>query len=487
MHSESAIKHMNYPSIIYIAKHIALASYSMLRMKQHLPGHPWWRQSKSIQTAPNNMSFKRFVYTKTVLLLLLSAGYSLSAQVDTVFLNFKPVNGGATVSTFAFNGTYGFMADGPIQLLESTNYQLEVQLGSADAELRSRKEEIQFFFELISDELLINEVKYDDEDSNGLPVGFRSSLRTECKDEQVSGQFKLFLKDLKSNKTDSSTVFDGTTLLAVSWGIRVNNDPDAPPCVNEEEIITDIILTFTPESNNAPVSVARIQDPDGEGPLGLIVLDNIQLLNGVTYQMEIQLLNEITGDDITEEIRDEEDEHLFFFAWTEGLFSDPPGDGNIDERSNAVNYLDFDKNGLPLGLKTRWTVAPTPPASRFRLVLKHQPDGQKTGLSASEVGGTDLDLSWPVEFLVVSTQEQQELNQQLQVMPNPAQEQLNWKIEDSPSPEGIVQILDLQGRLQIQQACSTQQSIDLSSLAAGIYILQVFDGQYTRIARFVKH
>ncbi len=43
------------------------------------------------------------------------------------------------------------------------------------------------------------------------------------------------------------------------------SDDDAPVAENEEEIITDVTLTFTPAGGGSAIT-AVAQDPDGEGP-----------------------------------------------------------------------------------------------------------------------------------------------------------------------------------------------------------------------------
>ena len=99
--------------------------------------------------------------------------------------------------------------------------------------------------------------------------------------------------------------------------------------------------------------------------------------------------------DVTDEVEEEADEHIFFFSWTNNVFSDPSGDGNIDSRTDAVNYEDQDVNGLPIGLATSWT-AGVVSSGDFRILLKHQPD-LKSATSESGVGETDLDLTFTVK------------------------------------------------------------------------------------------
>jgi hypothetical protein len=97
--------------------------------------------------------------------------------------------------------------------------------------------------------------------------------------------------------------------------------------------------------------------------------------------------------DITEEVEEEADEHMFFFAWTNNTFSNPTGNGNVDNRSDAVNYVDKDSKGLPLGLETSWTTIITSGNGTFRVILKHQPD-LKSATTTSNDGESDLDVTF---------------------------------------------------------------------------------------------
>lgn len=172
------------------------------------------------------------------------------------------------------------------------------------------------------------------------------------------------------------------------------DDDEAPPEENEEEIITDIILTFSPQGGGAAIT-ATAQDPDGEGIQDLQITKEIELAANTTYTMTISLENSIEMEDITTEVEEEGDEHMLFFAFTDGIFSDPSGDGNLDNRADDLNYNDTDKNGNPIGLSTTWTTGAATSGASFTVVLKHQPD-VKSATSGSGEGSTDLDLSWPV-------------------------------------------------------------------------------------------
>lgn len=174
------------------------------------------------------------------------------------------------------------------------------------------------------------------------------------------------------------------------------SDDDSPLPVDdeEEEVISQVVLTFTPEGDGDVVT-ATWMDADGDGA-GAPVIDDIELIEGTEYVLTMTLANTLgeENEDITAEIQAEDDEHMIFFAFTDDIFGDPTGDGNVDNRSDAINYNDEDDNGFPVGLSTSWTAgAVTQSAGEFRIVLKHQPE-MKTASSGSTVGGTDLDIKF---------------------------------------------------------------------------------------------
>lgn len=177
------------------------------------------------------------------------------------------------------------------------------------------------------------------------------------------------------------------------------DEDDVPPEENPEEEITNVILTFDPDDGSNPI-VATWEDADGEGA-GSPVLTDISLANNTTYTLSIELTNALDlsdPEDITEEVEEEAEEHMFFFGWTDGLFADPTGDGNIDARSDAVNYEDpLDDDGNPVGLETEWVTGEAG-TGEFRVVLKHQPD-IKSATSTATDGESDVDITWNITIL----------------------------------------------------------------------------------------
>jgi Trk K+ transport system NAD-binding subunit len=389
-----------------------------------------------------------------------------------------------------------------IELVESTEYTLTMTLANSiegediTEEIMEEDDEHMFFF-AFTDQVFTSPagdgnvdnrpdpVNYNDFDENNLPVGLNTSWETECGEEAATGTFRVILKHQPDIKSATSTVDDGGTDVDLTFTVNVSEDPNAPSCENEEEIITDVVLTFTPVDGGTPIT-ATAQDPDGEGPLDLQIVNDIELVESTEYTLAVTLANSIEGEDITEEIMEEDDEHMFFFAFTEDIFANPLGDGNVDNRSDAVVYNDFDENGLPVGLSTSWTT-PTNMGfgGTFRIVLKHQPD-IKSATSTVNDGGTDVDLTFGLNTTTSISGPQGVLNNQLTLVPNPTYNQLSWRLSgQQPGDRVEVRIISVTGQVLKTYRSPTSQ-IDVSQLPAGSYLFHVQTEQSSGVKRFIK-
>lgn len=200
-------------------------------------------------------------------------------------------------------------------------------------------------------------------------------------------------------KTLSSSFYAILFIAAVSFLSSCKKDDPEPE--NIPELITKAKLKFTPATGSAVEVTAT--DPDGEGVQDIKIDGPINLVKGTTYTLTLELFNELyksteEGYNVSDEVSEEADEHIFFFEWTDGVFSSPSGNGNIDNRNDPVNYgSSQDSKGLPLGLTTTWTTASaaTTGVKSFRVLLKHQPE-IKSATSTSTDGESDLDLSFTI-------------------------------------------------------------------------------------------
>jgi hypothetical protein len=200
--------------------------------------------------------------------------------------------------------------------------------------------------------------------------------------------------------------FKSLQLLAILFSVITiigcsNNDDDAPEEENEVEVFTDVTLIFTNTANNSDVVRASAQDPDGTGIQELQILDAITLAADTEYTLTYEILNALDPadvEDIGNEILEEDNEHQFFFSFTENVFANPTGNGNIDAAADPINYNDADENGNPVGLSSTWTTSSTAASgASFTVRLQHQPD-VKTATSGSNDGDTDFALTFALNI-----------------------------------------------------------------------------------------
>lgn len=152
---------------------------------------------------------------------------------------------------------------------------------------------------------------------------------------------------------------------------------ETPPEVNEEELITTLLLEL---SDGADTFNASFRDLDGPGGDDPVIVSDLELNENTQYTATIQVLNEADGEfeDITLEVEEEGDEHLFCFGF-EGI-------SDID-----VAYADSD--GIyGIGIESNWSTA-TSGSGNVTITLKHQP-GVKDG--TCDPGDTDIEVSFPI-------------------------------------------------------------------------------------------
>ncbi len=182
-------------------------------------------------------------------------------------------------------------------------------------------------------------------------------------------------------------------LLAFGFASCESEDPEKE---NEGELITDVTLKFQ-ELNGSNALVGDVLSFKASDPQGIEVgktpnVQSISLTKGKKYQMTIEVTNSIEGEDITQEILEEAEEHQFFFL------------GQVfDSSFFSIQYADA--GGIALGVKTNVTVSASTGTnnSSMRVVLRHDLDKNFPGASNPnfanfvQAGGeTDLDITFPV-------------------------------------------------------------------------------------------
>ncbi|MEM6377570.1 MAG: T9SS type A sorting domain-containing protein, partial [Bacteroidota bacterium] len=423
-------------------------------------------------------------------------------EINEVVFTFIPAVGGDPVVSIATDpdgpGPSGLVAQ-PISLDESKQYELQITLANTfdmediTAEILEEDDEHQFFFGFSEDLFdrpngdgnLDNEadpILYNDEDDNGLPLGLSTTWITACtNDGDVTGKFRVILKHQPGQKTATSDINVGGTDIDIEWDITVVDNSDASDCENEEEEINEVMFIFTPMGGGDPI-ISTATDPDGPGPASLTAED-IDLAENTEYELSIKLANTFDMEDITAEILEEDDEHQFFFAWTGDIFSDPMGDGNIDNRDDPINYNDKDENDLPVGLSTNWTTSAAMTAGTLRVVLKHQP-GAKNATSTFNDGGTDIDITFNINAIVSSTNNLRP-DQRLTIAPNPVQNNLYFLTRNVDLSQSTMVIYNSVGA-QVKTFRNPNNEINITDLAPGMYTVQIRGEKLRWNGRFIK-
>lgn len=176
----------------------------------------------------------------------------------------------------------------------------------------------------------------------------------------------------------STSLFSSVFLLATM--LLITGCDDDPEPVNEEEVITTLNLTLTPNGGGNTVTL-RFYDEDGDGSIQPQKTVSGPLAANKTYAGVITLLNETEtpAGDITAEVKEEADDHLFCFT--------------VANANLTVIATDKDSNNLPIGIETSW-VTGAAGTGTIKVVLRHQP-GVKTG-NCPGTGDSDIEVDFDV-------------------------------------------------------------------------------------------
>lgn len=165
------------------------------------------------------------------------------------------------------------------------------------------------------------------------------------------------------------------------------DEPDDPIIPNEQEVITTLRLTLTPDGGGDPIIWSFI-DLDGDGGNDPVV-ESPALSANTTYNGSLELLNELVDptDNVTDEIEQEAEMHQFFFI--------------SDVAGLTMAYNDSDANGFPIGLASVFSSA-EPASGTVTLILRHEPNKEAEGVEDGDItnagGETDIEVVFDVEI-----------------------------------------------------------------------------------------
>lgn len=179
-----------------------------------------------------------------------------------------------------------------------------------------------------------------------------------------------------------------TATLALAIGCkRGDTIAPTPRPVNEEELITSVLLTFISTADPSDTFMLRWADPDGDGGLPAVITADT-LPATTDFSLSVRVLNESVDpvEEITHEIEEEGSAHQFFFIRTGA--------------APLVTYADADENGAPIGLLGLAETTASGTGS-LTVILRHMPDKAASGVSGGDItnagGETDLEVVFQVE------------------------------------------------------------------------------------------
>lgn len=190
------------------------------------------------------------------------------------------------------------------------------------------------------------------------------------------------MNTLKIKTMKTRNIMKTTKLLAVLFisaltftACNDNDDHDH----TDEEVITTLTYTLTDGTNTITMV---FDDPDGDGSAVPTYTVTGQLLANTTYTGTLKLENktESPAEDITVEIKAEDDEHEFFFTNTAGL---------------TITKTDVDGNNNPVGIDTSFMTGAVGTGT-LTIVLKHEPTKPNDGTAAGAGGSTDIEVTFDV-------------------------------------------------------------------------------------------
>lgn len=162
---------------------------------------------------------------------------------------------------------------------------------------------------------------------------------------------------------------------------------DDTPQPEEQELITTIRLIVTDSAGTARTFNYRVENGFGSTAPGSVDVDSMILPANLVndYLVEVRVLNESATpvDDVTDEIVQERDEHLFLFAPT------PSGSSTIGIANGST-----DNNGRPFNQTIRLSTI-SGGSGTLTVTLLHAPTNKNGQTPAEAAGETDAEAVFP--------------------------------------------------------------------------------------------
>lgn len=185
---------------------------------------------------------------------------------------------------------------------------------------------------------------------------------------------------MKRTTIATCILFCAITLFLSSCSEDIVNDP-----VNEEELITDIIITMVNTLDASDTATFTYLDPDGDAGSAVPVISGDSLRLGTNYSCMIALYDKSKSpiDTISTEIEEEANSHRFDYVL----------EGDAAEKA-TFTITDKDDNNLPVGLAFTTSISTGSSVNgTLRVVLNHFDKVVKGFDNKDE---TDIDIMFPI-------------------------------------------------------------------------------------------
>jgi hypothetical protein len=176
-------------------------------------------------------------------------------------------------------------------------------------------------------------------------------------------------------------------LIATMFASCKKDDPVVDPVVTEEELITTMKLTVSDTSGGTWSFIYKVENGFGSSSQGTVQIDTIKLAPAKVYTYSIEVLNESENpvENITEEVLEEKDEHLFL------IISNPAsGAGSLASSEGSK-----DNQNLPFNQTGKFT-AGAAGTGTLTISLLHEPTNKNGTTTAATGGSTDAEAVFPV-------------------------------------------------------------------------------------------
>ncbi len=178
-----------------------------------------------------------------------------------------------------------------------------------------------------------------------------------------------------------------TAFAAISFTACKKDKVTTPEPV-EQELITTVRLKVTKlDDMSIKTFTYKVENGFGSTRQGTVTIDSVKLAANKEYSVEVELLNEkeTPAEDVTKEVKEESNEHLFVYQ-----SSPTTGNGSI-----GFGMGNKDGNGNPFNQTIRFLTAGAGKGA-ITVTLKHEPTNKAATTPDATGGETDVEATFPV-------------------------------------------------------------------------------------------